>query len=91
MSKTIKKLAEERSIVVITTPHDTFTVARLINQSIPVKYFMSTENLTSFNTLDYVEMVKEEMAKKEISGFSCHRQKRRCIWSDFQTSSVGGK
>ena len=69
VSKTIKKLAEERSIVVITTPHDTFTVARLINQSIPVKYFMSTENLTSFNTLDYVEMVKEEMAKKRYRDF----------------------
>lgn len=69
VSKTIKKLAEERSIGCDHNSTDTFTVARLINQSIPVKYFMSTENLTSFNTLDYVEMVKEEMAKKRYRDF----------------------
>ena len=48
----IRALAEERSIVIIRTPHDTFTVARLINQSIPVKSFMSKENLTIFHTTD---------------------------------------
>ena len=45
ISKTIKKMAEERDIVIIQTPHDTFTAARLINQSIPVKYFMRRDNL----------------------------------------------
>lgn len=69
VSKTIKKLAEDRSIVVVTTPHDTFTVARLINQSIPVKHFMSKGNLTVFNTTDYIEAVKEEMAKKRYRDF----------------------
>ena len=34
VSLTIKKLAEERGCHVISTPYDTFTVARLINQSI---------------------------------------------------------
>ena len=43
ISRTIKKLAEDRNIVVISTPHDTFTASRLINQSIPVKHFMQTE------------------------------------------------
>lgn len=69
VSNTIRKLAEERCIVVITTPHDTFTAARLINQSIPVKHFMSKGNLTVFNTTDYVEFVKETMAKKRYRDF----------------------
>lgn len=69
VSKTIKKLAEERDIVVITTPHDTFTVSRLINQSIPVKHFMNKDGLTIFNTEDYVESVKEVMAKKRTRDF----------------------
>ena len=34
VSKELVKKAEEQSIVVIRTPHDTFTAARLINQSI---------------------------------------------------------
>ena len=52
VSKTILKLAQERDIVIITTPHDTFTVSRLINQSIPVRHFMEKDGLTIFNTTD---------------------------------------
>lgn len=69
VSKTIKKLAEEREIVVITTPHDTFTVSRLINQSIPVRYFMTRDGLTIFNAEDYVDTVKDVMAKKRTRDF----------------------
>ena len=69
VTKTIKKMAEERNIVVISSPHDTFTVARLINQSIPVKHFMMKDNLTIFNTNDYVEEIKQEMAKKRTRDF----------------------
>lgn len=69
VSKTIKKLAEDRDIVVITTPHDTFTVSRLINQSIPVKYFMDKDGITIFNTRDYVENIKDIMTKKRRRDF----------------------
>ncbi|MBQ8802912.1 MAG: putative manganese-dependent inorganic diphosphatase [Tyzzerella sp.] len=68
-AKVISKLAEERDIVVITTPHDTFTVSRLINQSIPVKHFMEKDGLTIFNTSDYVETIKDVMAKKRTRDF----------------------
>ena len=33
VSKTIQKLAQEHNCSIIVTPHDTFTVARMINQS----------------------------------------------------------
>ena len=68
VTRTIKKMAEERNIVVIATPHDTFTVARLINQSIPVKHFMN-KDVTVFHTTDYVEEIKQEMAKKRMRDF----------------------
>ena len=38
----IRKSAEEKQIVIIKTPLDTFTVARLINQSIPLRSLMKT-------------------------------------------------
>lgn len=63
VSLTIKKLAEERDCAVISTPHDTFTVARLINQSIPIKHFMKNTNLITFKTTDYTDSIKETMAK----------------------------
>ena len=69
ISKTIKKMAEERDIVIIQTPHDTFTAARLINQSIPVKYFMRRDNLEIFHLNDYVEHVKEVMSKTKYRDF----------------------
>lgn len=49
--------------MVIRTPFDSFTAARLINQSMPIKYFMKKDNLVTFELEDYVDDVKEEMAK----------------------------
>lgn len=61
--------AEEQSMVVIRTPYDTFTAVRLINQSIPVKYFMSKGPLTVFHMNDYVDDIKEVMTKKKYRDF----------------------
>ena len=69
VSKTIQKLATEREVVIITTPHDTYTVSRVINQSIPVRHFMTKEGLTVFNAEDFVDSVKDIMAKKRTRDF----------------------
>ncbi|SHJ98067.1 putative manganese-dependent inorganic diphosphatase [Hespellia stercorisuis] len=69
ISELIKRLAEERQIVIIKTPHDSFTTSRLINQSIPVKYFMTKEGIFSFSMNDYVDDVKDVMAKKKFRDF----------------------
>lgn len=61
--------AKERSIVLIRTPYDTFTAVRLINQSIPVRYFMTKGPLTSFQMSDYVDEMKDIMAKKKFRDF----------------------
>lgn len=59
----VKKMAEQRDCVIITTPFDTFSIARLINQSMPIKQYMTRKNLITFEIDDYVDDVKEEMAK----------------------------
>lgn len=69
VSRTIQKLAEERGCIIITTPYDTYTVARLINQSMPVKYFMRMEHLITFETEEYVEEVREIMSKERHRDF----------------------
>lgn len=61
--------AQEQSMVVIRTPYDTFTAVRLINQSIPVKYFMSKGPLTVFHMNDYVDDIKDVMTKKKYRDF----------------------
>ncbi len=69
VSETIKYLAREREVVIISTPYDTFTVARLIHQSIPIKYFMNCENLITFKLDDFTDDIKEVMAKVRYRAF----------------------
>ena len=69
VTRTIKKLAEERGVIIITTPHDTFTAARLINQSIPVEYFMQKDGVKAFKTSDFVEDIKKDVVKDRTRDF----------------------
>ncbi len=62
VSRTIQKLAAERNVTVITTAYDTFMVARLITQSMPISYFMTREKLVTFQDTDYLDDIKEVMA-----------------------------
>ena len=66
----ILEQAKEKEIVIITTEQDTFTVARLINQSIPIRHFMSgRDGLVSFKMRDYVDDVKEVMMRNRYRDF----------------------
>ena len=69
VSMTIRKLAEEHHCTVISTPFDTFTAARLINQSMPIGYFMKTSNIISFDIEDYTDDIKDIMASKRHRDF----------------------
>ena len=69
VSKTIRKMAKEHGCRIIVSPYDTYTVARLINHSMPVRYFMTTENLITFHTTDYVDDIQETMAKRRFRDF----------------------
>lgn len=69
VSRTIRKLAQEHGCTVITTPYDTYTAARLINQSMPISYFMKTENLITFEDTDFIDDIKEVMASKRHRDF----------------------
>ncbi len=69
VSRTIRKLAQDRGCTVISTPHDTYTIARLINQSMPISYFMTKENITSFQEDDYLDDIRDVMASKRFRDF----------------------
>lgn len=69
VSKTITKMAQNNSCIIIKTPYDTFTAARLINQSIPICFFMTNEGILSFTKEDYIEDIKGIMAQKRHRDF----------------------
>lgn len=69
VSFTIKKLAESKGCFIIKTPYDTYTATRLVNQSMPIRYFMKQKTLVTFQRNDYVDDIRETMAKKRYRDF----------------------
>jgi len=69
VSYTITKLAENKGCFIIKTPYDTFTASRLINQSIPIKFFMKSEHLITFGLGEYIDDIRDVMAKKRYRDF----------------------
>lgn len=57
------QMANKKDCIVITTTYDTFSIARLVNQSMPIKEFMTREGLVTFDIDDYVDDVKETMSR----------------------------
>ena len=79
VTEKVLKLAHEKDIIIISSPYDTFTISRLINQSIPVKYIMKTENLVTFNTEDFTDDIQNEMIKHRHRAFPVIDKKGKCI------------
>lgn len=88
---TIRKLAQERGCVVISTPYDAFTTARLIHQSIPVGFFMRTEKLITFEEGDGINEVREVMASKRHRDFPVLGEDRRYLGMISRRNLLGAK
>ena len=79
VTEKVLKLAHEKDIIIISSPYDTFTISRLINQSIPVKYIMKTENLVTFKTEDFTDDIQDVMIKHRHRAFPVIDKKGKCI------------
>lgn len=70
VAKSVIKLAENSHTLIIVTPYDTYMVARMIDQSMPVSFFMrERERLTCFTTQSYLEDIHDTMATKRYRDF----------------------
>lgn len=63
VSQKVLEAASQQDVVIISTPYDTFTTARLINQSMPIKHFMTQKNIIHFHMDDYVDEVRDSVSK----------------------------
>ena len=89
VSENVMKLAHEKDIIIISSPYDTFTIARLINQSIPVRYIMKTENLVTFNTEDFTDDIQDVMIKHRHRAFPVINKKGKCIGTRSRRNFLG--
>lgn len=69
ISKSIIRIAEESGCTIITSPLDTYTAAKLINQSVPVSHLMRKNDIITFGLDDAVADVKATVSKLRIRYF----------------------
>ena len=68
VSRTITKIASESGCTVISTPYDTYAVARMINQSLPIRHFM-TQTPISFEESSYIDDIRGPMTQERYRDF----------------------
>ena len=91
VSDKVIQLAKRNSSVIITTPHDTYSVTRLINQSIPVRFLMKRDDLITFNTNDYVDDIKDTMGRLRIRDFPVLDSQGRCKGTISRRNLINAK
>lgn len=61
--------ALEKKCILMTTPIDTFTSARLVNQSIPIGAIMTDQNIIQFNIDDFIDDIEDKMLKTRYRSY----------------------
>ena len=91
VSMTIKKIAQERGCTIIATTYDTYTAARLINQSMPISYFMTREHLITIESDDYIDEIRDVMANKRHRDFPILDKDGRYLGMISRRNLLGAK
>jgi manganese-dependent inorganic pyrophosphatase len=69
VSEEVIEKAKENNVIIMLTSIDTFATARLINQSIPISYIMTTKDIVKFNIDDFIEEIREKMLKTRYRSY----------------------
>lgn len=90
VSQTIQKLAKDKDCNIIKTDYDTYTATRLINQSVPVKYFMRSHDLITFSPNDYLDEIHSIMAEKRHRDFPVLSKSGKLVGMISRRNVIGG-
>jgi manganese-dependent inorganic pyrophosphatase len=81
VDNTLVEKARLTGCSIIQTPHDVFTVSRLITQCIPVGHVMTKENITYFSIDDYIDDVREVMMENRYRRYPVLDKENKIIGS----------
>lgn len=62
ISRTVSMLAEEKGVVVMTTPNSTYVAGQMISQAAPIDFYMTKEGIAYFTPDTSVEQASKIMA-----------------------------
>ncbi len=63
VGRTIRRIAEETGVSIMTVPFDSYAAGKLISQCAPISHYMTTENILKFTRVTPVADVTRVMAK----------------------------
>ena len=89
ISNLIIKLAEELNCIIIRSPHGTYTNARLITQSLPVRYLMTGKNIVSFHLSDKVSDIREIMVNLKHRDFPVLDENEKYVGTISRRNLIG--
>ncbi len=89
ISDLIIRLAEEQHCLLIRSPHDTYTNARLINQSLPVRHLMTSKNIVRFHLKDRVSDIREVMKNLRHRDFPVLDENERYVGTISRRNLIG--
>lgn len=67
--KEVLDLAGEHNCIVLETNYDTFSAARLIDQSIPIGYIMTKKDLVCFSMTDFIDSIRDQMIQTRYRSY----------------------
>lgn len=79
VSEEISQLAEKKGCAIIKTEYDSYTATRLVNQSMPVEYFMNQKNLVTFTEENFTDDVKKTVTETRHHNFPVLNQAGKYI------------
>ncbi len=91
ISDRVLSLAKDKGVVIISSVLDTFTIARLINQSIPVGYAMTREHLITFSTEDFTDDIHDTMKHSRYHAFPVIDPQGRCLGTISRRNLINPK
>ena len=86
----IRRLAEAAGCVIISSPHGTYTISRLINQSIPIRHLMK-DNPTCFHMSDKVDDIEEIMKNNRFRDYPVLDRRDRYMGTISRRNLIGHK
>ena len=87
----IRNAATEKGVRIIVTKYDAFFVSRLMDQSIPVAYFMKSQDVVSFRMTDYIDDVRPVMAQAHHRYFPVLDEKGEYVGMISRRNLLGAK
>ncbi|MEA4901953.1 putative manganese-dependent inorganic diphosphatase [Desulfitobacterium sp.] len=75
----LEDVAREKSVIVISVPSDTFTAARLLPMSAPVRSIMKTEGVVTFQEDDLISEVRQKMLETRYRNYPVLDEQERVV------------